>query len=233
MASAVCRSISLTNLAVHEAAITNVLEVKRNGSVFSELLYDVTVTWSDVRKERIFRSYKQFQKINKNLINLISQDKKIIRKNKLVVPTIPRKKLFDFNFYTFMINNLKLANDFLFFLTHKLPQQLHRIPAILNFFEKTASDSEIVSSLQLNNSKDDSKSLHQDLSCSIKDEVPSEDDLVLWWDPVAILPEASNNVKDRENYEIVEPYHIKKEFYLITFVESSLLYPQVDCLAVT
>lgn len=55
MASSICRSMSLSNLRVKSATITSVATFKNNSWYFTSdtVVYDVAVTWSDFRQERV------------------------------------------------------------------------------------------------------------------------------------------------------------------------------------
>ncbi|KAI8491179.1 hypothetical protein Bbelb_312200 [Branchiostoma belcheri] len=86
MASAICRSPSLCNLALLDVQVTGVEETQTAGKI--QYAFCLDLQWSDYRRDVVWRNYYEFVELHNALLSVFKEYSKP-RPGRQPLPTIP------------------------------------------------------------------------------------------------------------------------------------------------
>jgi len=141
MASQICRSTSLVNICVQDIDILSSTEIcfGKNSSKKKQV-YVLGVTWFDTRFHKVYRSYNELITFC-YLVQKKCQNYERCYKTKLPnpLPKIPARGFFDWSTSKLYSKHQDAFNTFLK-SSIRLPPQVSRDGAVIDFFEQTDDD---------------------------------------------------------------------------------------------
>ncbi|XP_078608086.1 SH3 and PX domain-containing protein 2A-like [Branchiostoma floridae x Branchiostoma japonicum] len=136
MASAICRSPSLCNLALLDVQVTGVEETNLGGKI--QYAFCLDLQWSDYRRDVVWRNYYEFVELHNALLGVFKEYSKP-RPGRQNLPTIPARQFFRRNDRKLAESRRPQIQQYVQQLI-RLPQKVSQSSVVLSFFERRPSD---------------------------------------------------------------------------------------------